>query len=249
MSDGGIAVLDIGRHRIQRFAAGGSFLRSIGRQGQGPGELDQPWRLIRAPSDTVGVYDMAGHLEMFPPTADGSRRVRLPWGSEVGTAQILGSFSTGGYLAIMNEFPGEVQPGRNPLFSTLHVMTAAGAAGPTLGRHQSTAFTFRKGSDGRLQQVATLFWAEPGMAVLPSGYVWCLSTTFDCQIWSKTGAHLGTVRATVNTPAVDDAMVAELETIQLSSAQSGADTARVRAEMALNRSLSDDANDGTLRQQ
>ena len=129
LSDGSIAVLDVGRHRVQRFAADGSLLRSIGRQGQGPGELDQPWRLIRAPADTVGVYDMAGHLEMFPSSGDGARRVRLPWGSEVGTAQILGSFATGGYLAIMNEFPGKVQPGRNPLFSTLHVMTAAGNAG------------------------------------------------------------------------------------------------------------------------
>jgi hypothetical protein len=231
LSDGSIAVLDIGRHRILRFAADGSFIRSIGRQGQGPGELDQPWRLVRAPADTVSVYDMAGHLEMFPPGGEGARRVRLPWGSEVGTAQILGSFRSGGYLAIMNEFPGKVQPGANPLFSTLHVMTAAGVAGPSLGRHQSTSFTFREGTDGRLRQVATLFWAEPGMAVLPSGYVWCLSTTFDCQIWSNTGTHLRTIRASVSTPAVDDAKVAELETIQLSSAQSAADTARVRADI------------------
>src|SRR5687768_13249411 len=80
LSDGSIAVLDVGRHRVQRFAADGSLLRSIGRQGQGPGELDQPWRLIRAPADTVGVYDMAGHLEMFPSSGDGARRVRLPLG-------------------------------------------------------------------------------------------------------------------------------------------------------------------------
>ncbi len=232
LSDGRIAVLDVGRHRVQLFAADGSFIGSIGQRGQGPGEFDQPWRLIRAPGDTLGVYDMSGHLELLPAGGAGSRRVRLPWGSEAGTAQILGSFSAGGYLAIMNEFPGHPRDGRNPLFSSLHAMLPSGAAGPRLGRHQSTEFVFRRGSDGKLRNVATLFWAEPGMAALPSGYVWCLSTAFDCQIWSNTGTHLRSIRAPVTAEAVDDAKVRELTGIMLANASTATDSVAVRAQVA-----------------
>jgi hypothetical protein len=231
MSDGRIAVLDIGRYQVLLFAPDGSFVRSLGRRGQGPGELAQPWRLIRAPGDSIGVYDFAGHLQLFSTSSHGGRRVRLPWGN-VASTQILGPFEDGGYLAIMNEFPGEPRAGRNPLFSSLHVMTAAGDSGPALGRHQSTQFTFREGGDGRLRQVETLFWAEPGMAVLPTGYVWCLSTEFDCQIWSNTGTHVRTIRASVATPAVSNEDVERFAASRLSAARTAADTTRFRAELA-----------------
>src|SRR5688500_8682526 len=58
LRDGRIAVLDIGRHRVLLFADDGAFLGSVGRQGQGPGELAQPWRLIRASGDSAGAYDL-----------------------------------------------------------------------------------------------------------------------------------------------------------------------------------------------
>src|SRR5688500_9306478 len=189
LGDGRVAVLDIGRHRVQLFAPDGAFLRSIGRQGQGPGELAQPWRLIRAAGDTIGVYDMEGHLELLSLTGEGSRRVRLPPTADGGMAQVLGSFAAGDYLAILNEFPGAVQEGTIPLYTRLLVMSARGDSGPTLGRHQSARFTFRK-TGTEMRQLETLFWAEPGMGVLPSGYAWCLATEFDCEIHSRDGAHL-----------------------------------------------------------
>ncbi len=232
LADGKIAVLDIGRYEVRIFAPDGSLVRSIGRQGQGPGEFDAPWRLVRAPGDSLGVVDMSGHLELLTTVGEGSRRIPMPRGSNTGTPQILGSFAGGGYLGILNEFPGSPQPGANPLYSTLHVVTADGRSGPTLGRHQSTQFTFRKGGDGRLHEVPTLFWAEPGMAVLPSGYVWCLATEFDCQIRSDTGVHLRTIRAQVRTATVTDADVAELKRIQLARAGTARDSAQLETTIA-----------------
>ena len=231
LANGNIAVLDIGRYEVRIFAADRSFVRSIGRRGQGPGEFDAPWRLIRAPGDSIGVVDMSGHLELLPVDGDGSRRIPMPRRGEDGTPQILGAFTTGGYLAILNEFPGKPQVGVNPLYSTLHVVTAPGGSGPTLARHQSTQFTFRKGGDGRLREVPTLFWAEPGMAVLPAGYVWCLATEFDCQIRSNTGIHLRTIRAPVMPPRVTGSDVAELRGIQLARATSARDSAQLEATM------------------
>jgi hypothetical protein len=231
LSDGRIAVLDIGRFKVYIFAADGSFLRAVGQRGQGPGELDSPWRLVRAPGDSIAVYDFSGRLELLSTRDDGSRRLILP-AIRSGRPQVLGSFAAGGYLAIMNEFPGEPQAGRNPLFSTLHVVTPAGDTGVALGRHQSTHFTYRPDGKGGVRQVTTLFWAEPGMAVLPSGYVWCLATEFDCQIWSMTGAHLRTIHAPVTTAPITDGLVNEYTTTSLAFARTRADSTRVHTQFA-----------------
>jgi hypothetical protein len=107
-------------------------------------------------------------------------------------------------------------------------MNARGESGATLGRHQSAQFTFRTSGD-RIRTVETLFWAEPGMAVLPAGYAWCLATEFDCQIRSRDGAHLRTIRATMNTAAVTEGDVAELTAMRLADAPGPADTARIRS--------------------
>jgi hypothetical protein len=231
LSDGSIAVLDIGRYVVLIFAPDRSLVRSIGRQGQGPGEFESPWRLVRVRGDSVGVVDISGHLEILAVTGDGSRRMAMPRGSDTGTPQVLGAFANGDFLAILNEFPGAPKPGTNPLYSTLHVVTADGRSGATLGRHQSTQFTFRKGGDGQFHEIPTLFWAEPGMAVLPAGYVWCLATEFDCQIRSSAGVHVRTIRAPVRTAAVTAGDVAELKRIQLARSATAQDTAQLEASI------------------
>jgi hypothetical protein len=83
-----------------------------------------------------------------------------------------------------------------------------------------------------MRQVETLFWAEPGMAVLPSGYAWCLATAFDCQIWSTDGVHVRTIRADVETPAITDADVGELKTMRLADATTAADSSLASAGIA-----------------
>lgn len=44
--DGTIYVLDGGSHRIQVFDAGGGYLRTLGQEGQGPGEFASPSNLV-----------------------------------------------------------------------------------------------------------------------------------------------------------------------------------------------------------
>jgi hypothetical protein len=232
MADGRIAVLDLGRHAVQLFAADGSFLRTIGREGQGPGELAQPWRLIRASGDTIGVYDQEGHVELLSLEDDGSRRIRFPAPAGGSTGQVLGSLAAGDYLAIQNELAGKMHEGTIPLYSRFQVLSSAGDTSPTLSRHQSAQFSFRKTSDKLMRTVETLFWAEPGMAVLPSGYAWCLATDFNCEIRSRDGTHVRTIRATVATAPVTDGDVAELTAMRLADAASASDSASIRAGIA-----------------
>ena len=53
---GRIYVLDSGNHRVQVFEADGTFLRSFGKEGQGPGEFVRPeW--IALAGDVLAVND------------------------------------------------------------------------------------------------------------------------------------------------------------------------------------------------
>lgn len=54
---GNLFVLDSGNHRIQVFAPDGSFLRSMGEPGEGPGQLGDPQGMFVHPDGRVWVAD------------------------------------------------------------------------------------------------------------------------------------------------------------------------------------------------
>ena len=55
-SEGNFYVLDTGNYRVQVFDASGEYVRTLGRQGQGPGELTQPRAVVIA-GDRIVVLD------------------------------------------------------------------------------------------------------------------------------------------------------------------------------------------------
>lgn len=60
-ADGRLYVVDRGNHRIQVFDSGGTFLRSIGHEGSGPGEFRNPVSVWTGEDGTVSVFDWAPH--------------------------------------------------------------------------------------------------------------------------------------------------------------------------------------------
>ena len=55
---GNIYILDDGNHRVQIFDAQGNFLRSVGSEGEGPGEFSMPARLSVNKAGQFAVFDM-----------------------------------------------------------------------------------------------------------------------------------------------------------------------------------------------
>ncbi len=55
--DGNMYVLDSGNNRIQKFDGDGNFLQTIGKEGQGPGEFEDPSALFLAGDGTFYVTD------------------------------------------------------------------------------------------------------------------------------------------------------------------------------------------------
>jgi len=56
---GNIYVLDNGNIRIQVFGTNGNFLRTIGQEGEGPGEFQMPSRMAVNAAGDLAVFDMA----------------------------------------------------------------------------------------------------------------------------------------------------------------------------------------------
>lgn len=59
-ADGMLYVVDRGNHRIQVFDSGGTFVRSIGHEGNGPGEFRNPVS-IWTTDELISVFDWAPH--------------------------------------------------------------------------------------------------------------------------------------------------------------------------------------------
>lgn len=59
---------DLGPH-VKVFGADGTYVRTIGRGGEGPGEFSQPWQIAVDASDSLYVWD-AGHSRILVFTPD-----------------------------------------------------------------------------------------------------------------------------------------------------------------------------------
>jgi len=82
-ADGTVWVADTGNHRVQHFAADGTFLGAWGRLGSAPGELKLPVAIALAPDGTLYVSD-AGNRRVQHLSADG--RPLHGWGAGDGSA-------------------------------------------------------------------------------------------------------------------------------------------------------------------
>lgn len=85
LSDGRIAVSDNGTHQIRIFSPEGAFLRSFGREGEGPGEFRHIQVMGTIGSDTLVVLDGRGRrTSRFHPEAGFLGQTLLP--EEAGVA-------------------------------------------------------------------------------------------------------------------------------------------------------------------
>ena len=74
--EGNAYVLDAGNHRIQVFDSEGRYLRTIGRQGQGPGEMEEPHSITIAGRSLVVADSGTTRLSYW--SLDGTYRQGVP---------------------------------------------------------------------------------------------------------------------------------------------------------------------------
>lgn len=91
---GNVHVLDNGNARIQVFGKDGRFLRSLGSEGEGPGEFQIPGRFAVSAAGDVAVFDM-GQARISVLDKDGA----LKWDAVTGEVQDL-AFADSGLLLV-----------------------------------------------------------------------------------------------------------------------------------------------------
>ena len=80
-SEGNIYVLEMGNARIQKFSPDGEFIRTIGRKGGGPGEIQQAIVMEIDRKNNLYVYDLGNfRIQIFSPDGEdlGSHRIQKP---------------------------------------------------------------------------------------------------------------------------------------------------------------------------
>lgn len=77
-AQGNIYVLDSGAHRIQKYDKNGRYLRTIGRQGQGPGEFERPIMLTLDNNNNLYVGEMA-KIHRFDPKGEFVKATTVPF--------------------------------------------------------------------------------------------------------------------------------------------------------------------------
>jgi hypothetical protein len=125
LRDGRLAVADGRALEIRMYDSTGSFVRSMGRRGQGPGEFRSLSSLFLLPGDTIvvtGVYEGEA-MSYFAPTGEYVRRTTLP--SFIASASnrsyrpaaTVGFFADGSVLgkSMLMTFRGVAVAGRGPV--------------------------------------------------------------------------------------------------------------------------------------
>ncbi|HUG38889.1 MAG TPA: 6-bladed beta-propeller [Longimicrobiales bacterium] len=99
LSDGRIVVANGGTNELRFYDATGRHLRSVGREGEGPGEFRDLQRVWQLRGDSLLAYDFfPARLSVFSPTGEFARSLRViaPDGRQV---VVLGPLEDGSLLA------------------------------------------------------------------------------------------------------------------------------------------------------
>ncbi len=106
--DGNFYLLDSQLLEVQVYAPGGKHLRTIGREGEGPGEFRMAYNLLLLPSGNIGVLQTApSKIVGLTPEGEPADDFVLPGDGAGGFKLLFGARNAGDQLAVtygLNEF-------------------------------------------------------------------------------------------------------------------------------------------------
>lgn len=173
-------VLDSGNFRVLVFDRAGKFVRQIGKQGNGPGELTFPLGLAIAPDGKIVVADMGrGGFAIFNPDGSYVTNVASPEGMRVSGGNNFFVDATGSVIVrsmpTITRGPGDGGPPAGPMLSPIvrHALTA-NATPATIFQIEMPAPRVQESNAGGRQMRMVMFSpptfaANPSFAALPNG--------------------------------------------------------------------------------
>ena len=180
LADGGIIAVLSGSRQIHRFNRNGEWVRSFGREGEGPGEMRSPTNVILA-SDTIYMTDLQlSRITAYHLSSDGVTTWPFPNSDSTGRVSPIGRLTDGRWLGTQT---APISPGsslesgvsRPPTIwhlidSDLSDITSAVA---TLSGAERN-ITIGTGTGGRVSfiEVANLSIGRGSPAAVGSQYLW-----------------------------------------------------------------------------
>jgi hypothetical protein len=160
LSDGSIAIANMGTNTIKLFDARGRYVRSIGRRGQGPGEFRQVMGIARMPGDTIAAIDSREEVEFFGVDGRFARGLRSPSRKEGLVVTGFHFFDDGSFARTSWPQAYRQSPGRWQDSLVVFRMTPTDTGGSIVSRHPAMEFT----------RTATLPFSQP-VTFAPAGFI------------------------------------------------------------------------------
>lgn len=137
LGDGRIVVANSGTHELRFYDAQGRHLRSVGREGEGPGEFRGLGAIHRYTADSIVAYDFRlRRLSIFDADGGFGRSMALPVIGERTTPQFVGAFDDGTILLRTGRIfstRDELRTGVSRDSSVFYRVAADGAVLDTIG--------------------------------------------------------------------------------------------------------------------
>jgi hypothetical protein len=162
--DGKIIVADRGQTSLMFYDEHGAFLRRIGRQGAGPGEMRYMGYAFPYRGDSVAVHDLGGRsISIFDGDGNFARQlmVRVTYVRKPGMSpsqsccQVMAAFADGSFLVHPpDDIPNEPGPDRYSTLSLLRI-SADGEGPDTIGTFESRPYRHDASRPNAIRSLAT----------------------------------------------------------------------------------------------
>lgn len=199
LAHGDFVLADAGNHRLDVFDATGRKVRSLGREGRGPGELRHPsW--VGVHGDTVLVWDMAqSRLTRFD-TAGALIRTDPPVSGLSSFARVVGRRGDGSLLLVAST-AGEWQAGAYRDLLLVAWMRPDGRRDTVAIVPGDEQFGTRS-ADGRVTETTTLPFGRRTVVAAHGGRVYVGTADSPAIVASADGRGWDTVAAVPDPPPV-----------------------------------------------
>jgi len=216
LGDGTIVVANTSRPvDIRLFDADGTHIRTIGREGAGPGELRAIWDLWIARPDTIVVFDPGlSRMTRFDPLGNAIEMVTFEQHSDRVAWLPWARFADGTFLMRRNVFIENVDGGSGRSLAPSVRGTAAGEIVDTIGVFpEAEYYTLPSGNPGFKR-----FGLRAVLYVSGDTYYRGLGDTFVIDEYDGSGHHLRSLRRAHQPRPVDDDVRARLMQLEIEAA-------------------------------
>ena len=191
LGDGAVVVANSGTLELRLYDRDGTYVRSVGGRGGGPGEFQSLEWISRFASDSILALDVVGHrVSFFHSAGRFGRSVRLEPSPEILAPRPVGFFADGSFLATHGlyvlgaELPVRSERDEEGLFRFLADGNTVMRVGSFLGREQDIVVTPRPNGESAVERWPRLLGRATVYAAAGDRFYVADNETYEIGVYS-----------------------------------------------------------------